>query len=820
MRHYLYPILALTAATTAATAAPRSLQEARLLAEQELTARLGHAVALDLQQPQHAPASYMDGQPGLLPYYHFSHDDAFVLIAGSDLLPAVIGYGQGQQVNAERPLPPGMQDWLDQVAAVEQYLESNPAAAMAQAEALSQAATFEPISPIMTCQWGQDEPYNDQCPKVGTVQTVVGCMATALSQIIYTQKFPSQSYGQVSYKSNGRQMSANLEGVTYDYSLMCDKYNRNNTQAERNEVAKLSYNVGLACMMQYGEMSGTISMAALQGMTANFGMTKAAFLQRAYYALNEWNEILQGELLRGNPVLYSGQSSAGGHAFVLDGMDERGYYHVNWGWDGYYDGYFDVSLLRTDGAGTGAAENGGFYLTQEALVNLCNPDEVTEWHTPLRTYRSTYYTQLDNIDCSPKTGIQRGTKLTLSTYAINYSNQEFKGKIGVRVMKDGEVYAQEMGSKTYNISKSEVVISNNGNFTMDQGSSDIQATYTLPNDLADGTYRIYLVSQPEGMDCVDAVRQYHFTPSYWTLTVEGNNLNLKHNKIGVPVEASAWNFESEQITSGPNTLTCQVHNTSDETMAVRFYLRLTYPNGKNKADIPAGGKYDEPVTLAAGESCEISFPFDASMAGSYTAKLYGTPMGLDTDTKTLLDTRTFNVALDPTRSAELTLMAAPILVSEKVFNGQELTMVLKVKNTGTSYDGKMSIRLFTRANSTAESNLKAELTNESVQIGSNETKEITISDVLSIASLTKNTKYYARGFYLYGDEMRELDGNQYTAVPVYATTGIEQVKVDEDADDLSNAEIYNLVGKRVMLPVSGQLKPGIYIVNGRKRVVQ
>ena len=66
------------------------------------------------------------------------------------------------------------------------------------------------------------------------------------------------------------------------------------------------------------------------------------------------------ELTAKRPILYSGQSSDGGHEFVCDGSDGNGLYHINWGWGGYQDGYFDVTILNPDkgGAGSGNAPDG------------------------------------------------------------------------------------------------------------------------------------------------------------------------------------------------------------------------------------------------------------------------------------------------------------------------------------------------------------------------------------------------------------------------------------------------------------------------------
>ena len=36
----------------------------------------------------------------------------------------------------------------------------------------------------------------------------------------------------------------------------------------------------------------------------------------------------------------------GGHSFVIDGYDDKGKVHVNWGWGGSNDGFYDIASLR------------------------------------------------------------------------------------------------------------------------------------------------------------------------------------------------------------------------------------------------------------------------------------------------------------------------------------------------------------------------------------------------------------------------------------------------------------------------------------------
>ncbi|MBO8445837.1 MAG: C10 family peptidase [Bacteroidetes bacterium] len=91
--------------------------------------------------------------------------------------------------------------------------------------------------------------------------------------------------------------------------------------------------------------------------------------------------MMMTELDGGNPVFYGGSSDSGGHAFVLDGYTDNGYFHVNWGWSGYCNGYFLLSALNPDGQGAGGSA-GGYNNGQDALVGL-KRDEGGEWTVSL-----------------------------------------------------------------------------------------------------------------------------------------------------------------------------------------------------------------------------------------------------------------------------------------------------------------------------------------------------------------------------------------------------------------------------------------------------
>lgn len=88
--------------------------------------------------------------------------------------------------------------------------------------------------------------------------------------------------------------------------------------------------------------------------------------------LAKWVELLDGELQAGRPILYSGSSSSGGHEYVCDGRDENGLYHINWGWGGSPNGYFDINILNPDYQGSFPAQDG--YTRDACIIIGIAPD--------------------------------------------------------------------------------------------------------------------------------------------------------------------------------------------------------------------------------------------------------------------------------------------------------------------------------------------------------------------------------------------------------------------------------------------------------------
>ena len=330
------------------------------------------------QQDDLTPAIYV---------FNGKEDDGFVLVSAEDNARAVLGYADQGSFDSQN-IPSNMQVWLQMYAEELAYAQLMPQTSASYDKSIgTQYPTIEPL--LGETQWGQSEPYNNHCPMMDEGRAVTGCVATALSQIMYQHKYPKQGTGTHSYHlQNYGTISVDYSKATYDWDNMLPRYVRNSyTTIQADAVAQLMYHVGVSANMYYTpQASGTSSGIALQGLSRYFGYD-AGIIPFLKDFMPE-SEVLEGiatDLEAGRPVYISAvTTNYEGHAFVCDGMQSNGYLHINWGWSGTSDGYFSISALNPGQQGTGgSAANLAFTVDVCAYTNIC-PNEGGKG-TPLYT---------------------------------------------------------------------------------------------------------------------------------------------------------------------------------------------------------------------------------------------------------------------------------------------------------------------------------------------------------------------------------------------------------------------------------------------------
>ncbi len=259
------------------------------------------------------------------------------------------------------------------------------AAAQEEQTADSEAAATNrhAVAPIVTTQWGQTGVYNKYCPELDGHHCPTGCVATAMAQVMFTHRYPETGEGSVRYRLTNFKdyIEYDFSTTTFDWDAMSS--GSYSSEESGNAIANLMVACGMAAKTNYKLTgSGSTLLKAAKALAANFGYDKyMAVYERDYFTTERWDEMLYNELAAGRAVIYSGRSDVdGGHAFVIDGYSTDGYYHVNWGWDGVYDGYFVITALDPRG------NNAGFNYDEQMVVGI-RPATATSVVRPVLVFQ-------------------------------------------------------------------------------------------------------------------------------------------------------------------------------------------------------------------------------------------------------------------------------------------------------------------------------------------------------------------------------------------------------------------------------------------------
>ncbi len=312
--------------------------------------------------------------------YIFTAEPGFVVMAADDCVQPILGYSLTGKFQTEN-MPTNVRGWLDGYNDEIQYAIDNKMKATVETSKLwkdlidgkSKAAKATiVVDALVRTQWDQDPLYNNLCPYISGEQTVTGCAATAMAQIMNYWEHPIHGIGSHSYNWNGQTLSANFGATTYDWDNMTFSLNGSSSQAQINAVATLMYHCGVALNMQYGlAVTGGSSAypSDIPSALINYFNYKSSITIKAKssYSNSQWLNLLKTELNEDRPIQYNGwgPNNSGGHSFICDGYDNSDYFHFNWGWSGRNDGFYSLSNLVP---GSGGSGGGGYNFTYDQLA--------------------------------------------------------------------------------------------------------------------------------------------------------------------------------------------------------------------------------------------------------------------------------------------------------------------------------------------------------------------------------------------------------------------------------------------------------------------
>lgn len=434
-------------------------------------------------------ARSISGRNNNAPYYIFNATDGkgFVIVSGDDNFPSVIGYSKTNSFVYDE----GNVGLTSFLKAFEETVSESSYNSCSQARYIEKGVPQ--MEPLIKSSWGQGEPYNLLCPVTSGQRCVVGCVATALSQVLNYWQWPAQGRGELSYVCtlpDVGKITLDFSQSVYDWDAMKLTTEENKAdEAARAAVSRLCYDCGVATRMEYGsDGSGTRINYIVEGIHKYFGY-KASTLNIKYRACansqEEWNEMLIKELKAGRPVIYGGADMElyAGHCFIVDGYDSNEYFHVNWGWNGEADGYYAVHVLNV-GSFTFADQ-------QSAIIGL-EPDKKGTDTIPCQIVPYLYGGPTCN--CSAK-----GTKLGYQDFITipkiyNYSPFVLEWTIGIGLFdKDGNLI-ENVKKLNFGEESDELQIPG---FVIRRSYSTV---VSIPTTCADGEYCLRLMFKQKGYD--------------------------------------------------------------------------------------------------------------------------------------------------------------------------------------------------------------------------------------------------------------------------------------------------------------------------------
>ncbi len=541
--------------------------------------------------------------------FNVGQKNGFVVMSADDCTgELILGYADKGELSMET-MPDNMRAWLkgydDEIKWMQEHGVTNEVAA---SRANSPSAARTPISPLLTSRWNQNEPYNTYCPKKveepNIVPTVTGCVATATAQVLY---YYGKKRGESTttlkaipgYTTATHSLAVDEKAVrTFDWSKMSDIYP--STDEANEEVARLMEYVGAGLKMDYrlanvgGSLAYHVDIPYV--LTEYFGYDKSArYVIRSNYSYSDWISMMYEMLSKGNPVLYGGQSTGGGHSFVLDGYAEEDYFHVNWGWGGDSDGHFKLSVLYSEKQGIGGSTSqDGYSSGQEAIIDV-NPVSSGVDTSMRMTVTKAFPDQTEYIRGSASANF---TGVVLKSYVYNCTGATASFDFGWGLYR-GDKLLSVVAQASYEVANR-------------AGSSPATFTVSFGAGLADGNYLLMPISKKNGTETW--YPDFGSEIYYINATISGNTLTLAES-VQTNMSVTNISVSASPEVGKPMTITAKLYNNGT-------LYSGDVSIGKATGGTPAYKMLaSQQIEVDARKEIDVTFTFTPSDEGGMTVSL-------------------------------------------------------------------------------------------------------------------------------------------------------------------------------------------------------
>lgn len=363
-------------------------------------------------------------------FYIVESSGGFVIISGDKRMKPILGYSD-QKPSDFRRLPENTCAWLNIYAGEYAYLQKNPSVNPSSTKSSSGGGLSASVAPLLTVAWAQGAPYNDLCPLVNGRRAVTGCVATAMAQVMKYHEYPAQGIGKISYIKDvsGVNIEVNLD--LEKEPLAWDKISSGNSSEKNHAIAWLMACCGAAIETTYSfDLSSASTKTAAKALVKNFEYDEGiSTYLRSNFKYADFLTIIKKELSARRPIIADAfETKAAGHCFVFDGYDKNNLIHVNWGWAGDMNGYYELSSLNPGSSGPGSSI-GGFNVELSIMIGIQKPINN-------QTYVS-HFSGVDQLSLKGASSIARTGTFTISPGMCINLTSSFSGSIQLCLFQNG-----------------------------------------------------------------------------------------------------------------------------------------------------------------------------------------------------------------------------------------------------------------------------------------------------------------------------------------------------------------------------------------------
>ncbi|MDD4821911.1 MAG: thiol protease/hemagglutinin PrtT [Bacteroidales bacterium] len=745
-------------------------------------------------------------------YIYNREGGGFIIVSGDDRITPVLGYSEKGSFPTNS-IPEGLQGWMNTYSEKISALLAH-GGAVQSSQPINQNGAVFPVSvaPFIQTTWNQNEPFNNYCPiyqsGTGEIQSLVGCVGTAMAQVMKYYNYPTKGTGSNSYTSHTRSLnvSANFGETTYDWSNMLDSY-ASGSYSEDNwkAIATLMYHCGVSVNMDYcNDDQGSSSAVAheiVNSLVKYFGYdTHMSTLSRDYFSTGEWMTLIKSELTALRPVIYSGFSTYnGGHAFIVDGYDKNDLLHVNWGYGGHFDGYYNLSILNPkDGTNSGYNYSENYYYNQSMQIGIQKPTAGSIYH-PLLT--------LENELTPSATSVGRNDLIDIDKVVLMNNGASFKGKVYKALYQNGTFITLLDPYMDLDLRNGE-------------GMQVDYPGFRIPGSVTPGTYQLYIVGKDEHQNDWSKLRSKVNVANYLTVTVTESAVTLTKPTTDFSLSLSEITVDRKIYSGHTGQITYSLVNGAVEFDYLLGAILVSNVDQQGKGVL----FIHDFVAANQQKECTLSTRVNVD-PGEYTIyPVYSINNGADwIELPCTAETKTTTVYDTPVGESALSLTDTPGLEKTVLYQGEKASLSVNIKNEGVLYEDYVYVVIFKDLSSPS-----IDFLSFPVYLDNKENKSFTFTfNPPAESRAYKLTLYHS----VNGEITPLTDGNgqEFIDFQVAEGTGVEKNSLDDvmliypsgtsdrvtikGASELSRLDVLSLAGTTLLSVGAEELKVKEYTLS-------